>query len=82
MFVKNEIMIDRKKIFPCKSSNLQKFLTITKGIPFISRVLDSKDNKYIWYFMRTDDLADALVEWKNNKDNGTLAYAKPEPKEN
>ena len=74
MFVKNPIAIDRKAIFPCKSSKLYKFLVKEKKIPFITRVLDQKDNKYIWCFMRTEALGDALLEWKNNKEEGKFIY--------
>lgn len=74
MFVKNPIAINKKIIFPCKSNKLKKFLVLEKKIPFISRILDSKDDKYIWYFMRTDELSKALVEWKQNKTEGKLVY--------
>lgn len=79
MFIKNpDITIDREKVFPCKSNKLSKYLTQEKKIMYISRVLDKTDNKWVWLYMRTDELANALVEWKANKDNGTLAYAKQE----
>ena len=76
MFVKNPIMINKEFIFPCKSNKLFKFLSETKKIPYISRVLDQKDNKFIWMFTRSEDLEKALIEWKDNKENGNLAYAK------
>jgi hypothetical protein len=82
MFVRNEISINKKYIYPCKSSNLYKFLTQHKKIPYVSRVLDSKDNKYIWYFMRTDELSEALVEWKKNKEDGNLIYGTTAKKDN
>lgn len=79
MFIKNpDITIDKEKVFPCKSNKLSKFLTQEKKIMYISRVLDKNDNKWIWLYIRTDELANALVEWKANKENGTLAYAKVE----
>jgi hypothetical protein len=77
MFVKNPIAINREFLFPCKSSKLKAFLVTQKKIPFISRILDVKDDKYIWCFSRTPELSEALIEWKANKDNGTLAFEKP-----
>lgn len=82
MFIKNpDITIDKEKVFPCKSNKLSKFLSQEKKIMYISRVLDKNDNKWIWLYIRTDELANALVEWKNNKEKGTLAYAKVETTE-
>ena len=79
MFIKNpEITIDREKIFPCKSNKLSRFLTQEKKIMYVSRVLDKTDNKWVWLFIRNEILANALIEWKTNKDNGTFVYSKKE----
>jgi hypothetical protein len=72
--VRNPIAINKEFIFPCKSSKLKKFLVESKGLSFVSRILDVKDNKYIWMFTKTDELSDALIEWKENKESGNLAF--------
>jgi|WetSurMetagenome_2_1015567.scaffolds.fasta_scaffold919391_1 hypothetical protein len=78
MYVKNPLSINSELIFPCKSNKLKQFLVQEKKLMFIARILDNKDNKYIWMFSRTDELSEALVEWKNNKDSGNLVYSKQE----
>ena len=73
MFVKNPHKINKDAIFPCKSNKLKKFLVETKSIPYAARIFDSKDEKYIWCFMRTKELGEALVEWSENKEKNTFA---------
>jgi len=73
MFVKNANKINKDLMFPCKSNKLKKFLIEKKGLQYVARLYDEKDEKYIWCFMRSEELAKALVEWKENKDKNNLA---------
>lgn len=74
MFVKNPNKINKDAIFPCKSNKLKKFLVEKKGLQYIARMFDEKDEKYIWCFMRTKELGEALVEWSDNKEKNTFAF--------
>lgn len=73
MFVKNANKINKDAVFPCKSNKLKKFLVETKGLQYITRIYDEKDEKYIWCFIRNEALAEALVEWSSNKEKKTFA---------
>lgn len=76
MYITNSELLDEKKLFPCKSNKLKKFLVEVKKIPYISRKQDDKSNKIIWFFMKTEKFNEALDEWRNNKKNNTLVYPK------
>jgi hypothetical protein len=75
MFVVNPETIKEKKFY-CKSKNLKKFLCEIKNIKYISRQIDENDKKIVWIFLKTDELSEALLEWKNNKETGNLAFPK------
>jgi hypothetical protein len=62
MFVKNPNKINKEALFPCKSNKLKKFLVETKGLQYVTRIFDEKDQKYIWCFIRTEKLGEALIE--------------------
>lgn len=47
MFVKNANKINKDAVFPCKSNKLKKFLVEAKGLQYITRIYDEKDEKYI-----------------------------------
>ena len=74
MHIKNIEDIDIKKMYYCKSPNLMKFLTDERKIMYVNK----KKNgfKYVWIFLKTDDLDNALTAWSNNKKNGNLFYKK------
>lgn len=74
MFIKNANTINKDLIFPCKSNKLKKFLVEKKQLQYASRIYDEKDKKFVWCFMRTEELGKALVEWSENKEKNTLAY--------
>jgi len=74
VFIKNPNKINKDILFPCKSNKLKKFLVENKGLPYASRIFDEKDKKYIWCFIRTEELAKALIEWSDNKEKNTLAF--------
>ena len=76
MFVVNNESIKEDKKFPCKSNKLKKFLVEIKKIPYISRDVDAKTNKIIWYFFKTEMLDLALQEWSDNKISDNLAFPK------
>ena len=62
VFIKNINKINKDLMFPCKSNKLKKFLVEVKGLQYATRIYDEKDKKYIWCFMRNDDLGKALIE--------------------
>lgn len=74
MFVINEELIKEEKKFPCKSNKLKKFLVEIKKIPYISKKIDEKSGKIIWYFIKTEEFNNAFQEWRDNKKNGTLVF--------
>lgn len=75
MFVSNYDAIKKEKFY-CKSKNLKKFLCEKKDIDYISRRVDKKDKKIVWIFIKTQELKDALSEWRRNKETGNLAFPK------
>ena len=75
MFVVNSETIKEKKFY-CKSKNLKKFLCEIKNIKYISRQIDENDKKIVWIFLKTEELSKALLEWKKNKETGSLAFPK------
>jgi len=75
MFVSNPESIKKEKFY-CKSKNLKRFLCEIKNIKYISRYVDKKDKKTVWIFLKTEELNNALAEWKNNKETGNLTFPK------
>jgi len=75
MFVANPNSIQKEKFY-CKSRNLKRFLCEIKKIKYISRKIDKRDNKTIWIFIKTEELNEALAEWKRNKETGKLVFPK------
>jgi len=75
MFVSNPESIKKEKFY-CKSKNLKRFLCEIKNIKYISRYVDKKDKKIVWIFLKTEELSNALAEWKKNKETGNLAFPK------
>jgi len=75
MFVVNSETIKEKKFY-CKSKNLKRFLCEIKNIKYISRYVDKKDKKIVWIFLKTEELGNALAEWKKNKETGNLIFPK------
>lgn len=75
MFVVNSETINEKKFY-CKSKNLKKFLCEIKNIKYISRQIDENDKKIVWIFLKTEELSNALLEWKKNKETGNLVFPK------
>ncbi len=75
MFVSNPESIKKEKFY-CKSKNLKRFLCEIKNIKYISRQIDENDKKIVWIFLKTEELSNALLEWKKNKETGNLAFPK------
>lgn len=75
MFVSNPESIKKEKFY-CKSKNLKRFLCEIKNIKYISRYVDKKDKKTVWIFLKTEELSNALAEWKKNKEIGNLIFPK------
>jgi len=75
MFVSNPESIKKEKFY-CKSKNLKRFLCEIKNIKYISRQIDENDKKIIWIFLKTEELSNALLEWKKNKETGNLVFPK------
>lgn len=75
MFVVNPETINEKKFY-CKSKNLKKFLCEIKNIKYISRQIDENDKKIVWIFLKTEELSNALLEWRKNKEVGKLVFPK------
>ena len=75
MFVSNPESIKKEKFY-CKSKNLKRFLCEIKNIKYISRYVDKKDKKIVWIFLKTEELSNALTEWKKNKETGNFIFPK------
>jgi len=75
MFVSNPESIKKEKFY-CKSKNLKRFLCEIKNIKYISRQIDENDKKIVWIFLKTEELSNALLEWKKNKETGNLVFPK------
>ena len=58
---------DKKKLYPCFSPNLRKFLE-DHGIAPIKTAIH-ENSKTIWFFIVTDEVSKLLTEWTNNKPN-------------
>jgi hypothetical protein len=55
----------RKKLYPCFSPNLKKFLEAHNIVPIKSAQHENK--KTVWFFVLTDEVSQLLTEWTNNK---------------
>ena len=58
---------DKKKLFPCFSPNLRKFLEEHNIAPV--KTVTHANHKTIWMFIITDEVSALLTEWTNNKPN-------------
>lgn len=76
MFVTNPESISGEKKYYCKSRNLKKFLTEEKKIQYISKQYDEETKFITWIFIKTQDLKDALEDWKVRKENGNFYIPK------
>ena len=56
-----------KKLYPCFSPNLKKFLE-EHGISPVKTAVH-ENSKTIWFFIVTDEVSKLLTEWTNNKPN-------------
>ena len=72
MFIRNIDDIDKNKLFYCKSPNLKRFLIENHNIKYINK----KKNgfKYVWVFLKTEQLDIALSEWSQNKKDGNFIF--------
>lgn len=57
----------KRKLYPCFSPNLRKFLEEHGVAPVKTAV--HENNKTIWFFVVNDDVSKLLTEWTNNKPN-------------
>ena len=57
----------KKKLYPCFSPNLRKFLEEHGVVPIKTAV--HENNKTIWFFVVNDEVSKLLTEWSNNKPN-------------
>lgn len=57
----------KKKLYPCFSPNLRKFLEEHGVVPIKTAV--HENNKTIWFFVVNDEVSKLLTEWTNNKPN-------------
>lgn len=76
MFIVNHESLDKTKLFFCKSPNLMKFLTEHKGLNYISSKQEDDSWKYVWFFVKGEELNSCLAEWKLNRDTGNLLFPK------
>jgi hypothetical protein len=74
MFIVNPESLKDTKIYYCKSPNLMKFLCEIKGFSFISREQIEGSHKFVWMFVKSKELDEALREWKENKERGVFAF--------
>lgn len=74
MFVVNAESLAGTKLYYCKSLYLMRFLTEMKGLNFIARERIVDSNKFVWMFVKTDELNEALAEWKLRKEQKNFAF--------
>ena len=60
--------MDNIKLFPCYSHKLLKFL-INKNIRYQLVALNPKSKKTMWIFVESNELNNALIEWKKTNPN-------------
>jgi len=53
-----------REYYYCYSTNLFKFLRLEKGFRYICSGLNEKTLRKFWQFERTEELGEALVEYK------------------
>ena len=58
-----------------------KFLCEIKGFSFISREQIEGSHKFVWMFVKSKELDEALREWKENKERGVFAFSGGEKSE-
>lgn len=59
-------MHNNKKIFPCKSINLLRFIK-QNGIEPVYKHTDIIDKKDCWLFIYNENLCNVLTQWRKNK---------------
>ena len=69
---------DKQSFYNCYSRNLYKFLKYKKGIMEIDIRQNETTKKVYSVFIKCLELQNALDEWKQNKENGTLVFPKIE----
>jgi len=74
MFIVNPESLKGTKIYYCKSPNLMKFLCEIKGFSFISREQIEGSHKFVWMFVKSKELDEALREWKDRKTTGDFVF--------
>jgi hypothetical protein len=57
-------MFDEKEFFYCYSTNLFRFLKVEKKINYICCGFHEKTLQKFWQFRRTDELKQAIAEYK------------------
>jgi hypothetical protein len=76
MFITNSEALDGKKLYPCKSGNLKRFLCEIKNLRFISKSYDEEQQRCTWFFIKGEELDIALDEWKQRGITGDLLFPK------
>lgn len=79
MYIENaKEVFESKDLFQCKSINLKKFLCEIKKMSYVYRESYEQDgkNKYIWFFVKNEDLSSALNEWSERGKSGDLIFKK------
>ena len=58
------IQMRNSDFFFCYNAKLYKYLTREKGIPYVTTAKNAKDDRIFTLFYRTDQLADAIKEYR------------------
>jgi len=54
-------------MFPCYSPPFKRFLEKEKNILYIDKKKNELVDKICWYFIRSEEFNEALMEWRNRK---------------
>lgn len=74
MYVRNaEIAFDKNDLYYCYSPKQKRFLCKNKNINYVARGIHNETGKTYWLFLKTNELANCLLEWSNNAKNNTKA---------
>lgn len=74
MKITNVQEMDKKDVFLCFSPPLKNFLVNIKGIFFVDETFNEKSKKNCWWFLKSDYLNKALIEWTERGKNNNKIY--------
>lgn len=66
--------IEKRNLFPCYSPPFKRFLEKEKGILYIDKKKNELVDKTCWYFLKSEEFNDALIEWRIRKIQNNKFY--------